>query len=48
LPLESHIQDGEYADVTKQFEIQYADMKKFMVDLLVRKRKKKSDVEEEN
>ncbi len=40
-PLPQHLVDGEYHDTTRQFQVQYADMKKFMNELLNRDRKKK-------
>lgn len=48
-PIEDYIQDGEYEDVTQKFEIQYADMKSFMRDILKKSRTKKKSkaVEEE-
>ncbi len=48
-PIAGYIQDGTYVDTTKKFEVQYADMKKFMTELLSkghRKKKKKDDDEE--
>ncbi len=39
--------DGEYRDVTKQFMVQYADMKQFMNYLLSSGKRKKKKKEEE-
>ena len=46
----NYIQDGEYENVTKKFEVQYADMESFMRDITKsgkKKRKKKVDEEED-
>lgn len=48
-PIADYIQDGNYRDVTKNYEIKYPDMKKHL-EMLVRKKhkkKKKSEDEEE-
>ena len=42
-----HLVDGEYRDVTKQFMVQYADMKQFMNYLLSSGKRKKKKKEEE-
>ena len=44
---EEHIQDGEYVDVTKKFEVQYADTKQFLADLVQQNRRKKKKKDED-
>jgi len=46
-PIPDYLQDGEYKDVSKQYEVQYADMKKFMTTLLVRNRRRKKKTDED-
>ena len=43
-----YILDGDYVDKTQKFQVQYADMDKFMVELLNRgrRRRKKGDEEQ--
>ena len=48
-PIPDYIQDGEYEDVTKRYEIQYADMEGFLKGVLQKsrtKKKKKRDDED--
>ena len=46
-PIEGYIQDGEYINTTKHFEVQYTDMKQLMSDLLANTRRKKKAESEE-
>ena len=43
-----YLQDGEYEDITKKFEVQYADMESFMRDITRQKRRKKKKDSEDD
>ena len=50
LPIQDYIQDGEYENITKSYEVQYEDTKAFITGLLKKQggRKKKKVEEEES
>ena len=47
-PIEGHLQDGEYVDTTKKFEVHYVDMDEFVRSLARRRTKRKKMDEDEN
>ena len=44
----NYLQDGEYHEISKQYQVQYPDMKAFMNQLIVRKKRKKTKTEQED
>jgi SepF-like predicted cell division protein (DUF552 family) len=48
-PIPGYLQDGEYENITRKFEVQYADMEQFLKDTILKKkvRKKKKDDDDE-
>lgn len=46
-PIPEYLQDGEYENVTKEFQVQYADMNEFMYSITKKKVKKKKTQQDE-
>ena len=44
-PIPNYIQDGEYEDVTKSFQVQYPDMKEFLKQITMSSRVMKKKME---
>jgi hypothetical protein len=47
-PIADYLQDGEYKETTKHFEVQYADMAEYLARLTKKRKKKKKVVEEDD
>jgi len=46
-PIPEYIQDGDYMETTKKFEVQYENMNEYLRQLVRKKKKRKKKVEEE-